>query len=77
MTAIKKDYLDFLYQMKAELQTEIDLQVQKNKEPESYCCDRSKNGVSSGVIRLRQLREHIKTVNDSIQKYISVHSNSI
>lgn len=72
---MKKEFLDFLYDVRTKTQKEIDDLTEKAKEPIRQCCDNMETTNKSGL-KLAVKRDEIKMINDTITKYISLYCNS-
>lgn len=70
--AIKKSFLDFLYEERNKIQKTIDDHIEKGKAPMNQCCENMINQNAHGKV-LEAHRNKIKLVNDSIEKYIEIH----
>lgn len=68
---MKKEYLDFLYERRAEAQAEIDRLVKHRQEPFD-----SKTGpiaIAGLDASITATRNKIQVINQSIEKYIEIH----
>lgn len=73
---MKKEFIDHLYELRAKLQSDIDLLVEQSKQPTARCCDKmSCNSVTK--VELAARREHIFNVNKIIENYFETHSKNI
>lgn len=68
---MKKEFLDFLYEQRAKVQTEIDLLVEAGKKETPMQIEHLENPVKS---ELRAKREHIFGINKTIERYLELHS---
>lgn len=68
---MKKQFLDFLYEQRVKVQLEIDKIVENKKNPIAVCCENMSNKIDNKEEDAK--RAHIKTINDTISKYISIY----
>lgn len=69
---MNKEYLDYLYEKRAEIQKIVDDLVEASKKPMLRCCDNMKyNGIEP---ELTAVRFNLLGINKSIEKYIELHN---
>ena len=71
---MKKEFIDFMYEQRALIQTDIDQLVEKRKLPTDGSCEGCGNEIEA---ELRTRRSQIQGVNKAIEKYFEVHSKNI
>jgi len=70
---MKKEFLDYLYELRSDVQGQIDDLVEKDKtEPQSQCCDKMEL-LNETKATITAKRQHIYDLNKSIEKYLSLH----
>jgi len=70
---MKKEFLDYLYELRALVQLDIDRLAEIGKQPKSP----EMIGSDENMTELRTRRSQIQSVNQTIEKYIDTHSKSI
>lgn len=66
-----KEFLDFLYEQRFEVQTEIDKLEKSNKAPKMKCCENMPN-TNEDMAALNVRRLQIQGINKTIEKYLSI-----
>ena len=69
---MKKEFIDYMYELRADVQTDIDRLVEIQKQP----TDGQGNRLECEA-ELRTRRSQIQGINRTIKKYIETHSKNI
>ena len=72
---MKKEFLDFLYELRGKVQLDIDKLVELSKQYKCRCCE-NMSSEDEVQAELRTRRSQIQSINDSIQKYLELHKFS-
>ena len=68
---MKKEFVDYLYELRALVQLDIDRLVELNKQPRDGNCE----GCGSEIrAELRTRRSQIGSINGTIEKYFNTHT---
>lgn len=67
---MKKQFIDYLYEQRAEVQAEIDRLVLKSKEPTSIKHENLDNPFTAEI---KARRSQILGINMTIEKYLQIH----
>jgi len=70
---MKKEFIDYLYEQRAEVQAEIDRLVLKSKEPTSIKYENLDNPFTAEI---NARRNQIFGINKTIEKYFETHSTN-
>lgn len=71
---MKKEFIDYLYEQRAEVQAEIDRLVLKSKEPTSIKYENLDNPFTAEI---NARRNQIFGINKTIEKYFETHTKPI
>ena len=72
---MKKEFLDFLYELRGKVQLDIDELVELSEQDKCRCCE-NMSSEDEVQAELRTRRSQIQSINDSIQKYLELHKFS-
>lgn len=67
---MKKEFIDYLYELRGSIQADIDRLVELNKQPRDGECDGCGDIIQA---ELRTRRSQIGSVNETIEKYFETH----
>lgn len=73
---MKKEFIDYLYELRALVQLDIDRLVESRKQPTAKCCD-NMSGQNENEAELRTRRSQIQSINKTIEKYFEIHSKPV
>jgi hypothetical protein len=73
---MKKEFIDFMYELRSDIQADIDGLVVLSKEPRLKCCE-AMGGDNDIMAELRTRRSQLGSLNDTIKKYIDTHSKPV
>ena len=68
---MKKEFLDYLYKLKALIQLDIDRLIELNKQPIPTKCE---DCVSEVMAELRTRRSQLSSLDETIEMYIKIHN---
>lgn len=71
---MKKEFIDYLYELRGLIQADIDRLVELNKQPKDGNC---KGCGDETQAELRTRRSQIGSVNETIEKYFETHTKNI
>ena len=71
---MKKEFIDFIYELRGLAQADIDRLVDLNKQPKSSDCKDCENETEA---ELRTMRSQIGSINDTIEKYFETHTKNL
>ena len=71
---MKKEFIDYLYELRGLIQADIDRLVKLNNQPKDGNCQGCGDEIQA---ELRTRRSQIGSVNDTISKYFETHSKNI
>lgn len=71
---MKKEFIDYLYELRGSVQADIDRLVELNKQPRDGNCE---DCGFEPEAELRTRRSQIGSINKTIEKYFETHSKSI
>lgn len=71
---MKKEFVDFLYEKRANVQNEINELVKKEKQPREIGSEKFECPIKSEI---RAKRLHIQDINLLIESYFLIHTKSI
>ena len=71
---MKKEFIDYLYELRGLIQADIDRLVELNKQPKDSNCQGCGNETQA---ELRTRRSQIGSVNETIEKYFETHTKNI
>ena len=67
---MKKEFLDYLYKLKALIQLDIDRLIELNKQPIPTKCEHCGSEV---MAELRTRRSQLSSLDETIETYIKIH----
>jgi len=68
---MEKEFLDYLYKLKALIQLDIDRLIELNKQPIPTECE---NCGSEVMAELRTRRSQLSSLDETIEMYIEIHN---
>ena len=71
---MKKEFIDYLYELKGLIQADIDRLAELNKQPKDGNCQECGDEIQA---ELRTRRSQIGSVNETIEKYFETHTKNI
>ena len=71
---MKKEFIDYLYELRGLIQEDINRLVELNKQPKDINCQGCGNETQA---ELRTRRSQIGSVNETIEKYFETHTKSV
>jgi len=71
---MKKEFIDYLYELRGLIQADIDRLVELNKQPKDGKCEGCGDKIQA---ELRTRRSQIGSVNETIEKYFEMHTKNI
>lgn len=71
---MKKEFIDYLYELRGLIQADIDRLVELNKQPKDGNCQGCGD---ENQAELRTRRSQIGSVNETIEKYFETHTKNI
>jgi hypothetical protein len=71
---MKKEFIDYLYELRGLIQSDIDRLVELNKQPKDGNCQGCGDELQA---ELRTRRSQISSVNETIEKYFKTHTKDI
>lgn len=71
---MKKEFIDYLYELRGLIQADIDRLVELNKQPKDCNCQGCGDETQA---ELRTHRSQIGSVNETIEKYFETHTKNI
>lgn len=71
---MKKEFIDYLYELRGLIQADIDRLVELNKQPKDGNCQGCGDETQA---ELRTRRSQIGSVNETIEKYFETHTKNI
>ena len=67
---MKKEFIDYLYELRAFVQTDINRLVELGKVPKDAKCQGCGDEIQA---ELRTRRSQISSVNETIERYLEIH----
>jgi hypothetical protein len=69
---MKKEFIDYMYELKSLIQSDIDRLVDRSDLVQVKCCENMPNQ-NEDQAELRTRRSQIGSLNETIQKYFDTH----